>query len=151
MQGTKALLRGAYVTAIVMVLVLAACGNVSNVSTAAMVVSEKPASTATTGDPEIGRAIFHGEMKIDGMVPCQFCHYIESSHHSLVGPDMKGISRRAATRVPGLSAEAYLRQSIQEPDAYVVEGLPPGTMYHKYDTMLSDQHIEDLVAYLMTL
>ncbi|NJN66390.1 MAG: c-type cytochrome [Chloroflexaceae bacterium] len=145
------LLRGAYLAT--MFLLLVACGNVSNVSTAAMMVSEKPeVVTATTkGDPETGRAIFHGEMKIDGVVPCGFCHYIESPHHSLVGPDMKGIARRAATRVPGMSAEEYLRQSIREPDAYVVEGLPPGTMYHKYDSMLMDEHIEDLVAYLMTL
>jgi hypothetical protein len=35
---------------------------------------------------------------------------------------MLGISERAGTRLAGLAAVEYLRQSILEPSAYVVEG-----------------------------
>jgi len=38
------------------------------------------------------------------------------------GPSFQGISKRAGDRVPGLSAVEYLRQSIVDPSAYMVEG-----------------------------
>jgi mono/diheme cytochrome c family protein len=53
--------------------------------------------------------------------------------------------------VSGQSAEAYLRESIVDPDAYVVEGFTPGIMPSNYRTQLSDEQITDLVVYLMSL
>jgi hypothetical protein len=50
-----------------------------------------------------------------------------------------------------MSAAEYLRESIVEPDAYVVEGFQPGTMTGDFDTVLTEQEIDDLVAYLLTL
>lgn len=103
------------------------------------------------GNVDAGRAIFTGERKIEGFVPCAYCHYIEPGRHWLVGPNFHGIAKRAATRVPGMSAAEYLYESVRSPDAHVVKGLPPGTMFHGYDDRLTEEDVEDIVAYLMTL
>jgi NitT/TauT family transport system substrate-binding protein len=78
---------------------------------------------------------------------CAACHAIDSEA-VLVGPSLKGVGERAATRVEGLSAEDYLRQSIAEPGEVVVEGFQP--VMPEFDT-LSAGDLNDLVAYLMTL
>ena len=49
-----------------------------------------------------------------------------------------------------MSAEEYLRQSILEPDAYIVEGFPAGQMLPNLGEILSPQQIDDLVAFLLT-
>jgi len=53
--------------------------------------------------------------------------------------------------VPGLSAEGYLRESIINPDAHVLEGFFPGIMYQEFGEDLSEQEINDLVAFMLTL
>jgi hypothetical protein len=63
---------------------------------------------------------------------------------------MISISQRAGQRVPGLSAEAYLRQSILDPSAYVVSGFR-NIMYPHFKEKLSQQDLADLIAYLKTL
>jgi hypothetical protein len=44
-----------------------------------------------------------------------------------------------------------LRQSIEEPDAYVAEGFAQGLMPAALADELSAQELADLVAYLQTL
>ena len=64
---------------------------------------------------------------------------------------LAGIASQAGGRVPGMSAEEYLRQSILEPDAYIVEGFSAGTMPSVWDDELSEEQIESLVEYMLTL
>lgn len=111
----------------------------------------RPTREIVPGDVEAGRALFTGERKVAGFVPCSYCHYIEPTQHALVGPPLKGIAERAASRVPGMSAAEYLYESIVSPDARVVKGTPKGTMFHRYDNRLTKRDIEDIIAYLMTL
>jgi cytochrome c len=103
------------------------------------------------GNTQTGKAIFLGEKKIEGMLPCVVCHYVDNDQRVLVGPDLSGLGDRAGSRVAGQSAVEYLYASIRAPDAYVVEGFPAGTMNKKYDQNLTQQDVEDLVAYLLTL
>ena len=58
---------------------------------------------------------------------------------------------RAETRVPGLTAEEYLYESIVDPDAYVVDGFRAGQMLPIYEDRLSPDQIDALVTYLLTL
>ncbi len=51
----------------------------------------------------------------------------------------------------GKSAEEFLRESILNPDAVVTEGFTPGVMYQNYGNDLTEQEIDDLVAFLLTL
>jgi cytochrome c oxidase subunit 2 len=64
------------------------------------------------------------------------------------GPSWQGISGRAGDRVPGLSAEEYLRESIVDPKAYIVEGYV-GLM-QSYKFLLSEEDVDGLVAFILT-
>lgn len=81
---------------------------------------------------------------------CSTCHSLEPGV-TIVGPSLASIGSEAGTMVPGMSAEDYLRQSILEPDAYVTEGFPAGTMPQVWGNVLSTEQVNDLVAYLKTL
>ena len=81
---------------------------------------------------------------------CNTCHSLEPDV-TLVGPSLANIGTDAGSRVSGLSAEEYLRQSIVEPDTHIVEGFTPGIMPTTYGTQLTEEQINDLVAYLSTL
>ncbi len=158
MEGTEIMRIVFLMTAVVL---LAGCAAMSSSSgtapdtTTSSAVPSAAAAPATpepiTGDAESGRAIFMGEREIEGFLPCATCHYVDPDKYILVGPNMSGLGARAGTRVEGLSAAAYLRESIREPDAYVVEGFPAGTMNQKYDYNLTEEDVNDLIAYLMTL
>ncbi len=100
-------------------------------------------------DPVAGRKLFMGTT-LGTNTGCIVCHSLEPGRR-LVGPSLAGVATRAPTAVPGLSAEAYLRQSIVEPNAHVVEGYPPNQMPPNFAETLSEQQISDLVAFLLTL
>ena len=63
-----------------------------------------------------------GEKIFLGKGGCATCHGIGQKGR---GPDLAGVGTRAATRKPGMSAKAYLLESLIDPTAYVVEGFPP--------------------------
>jgi mono/diheme cytochrome c family protein len=85
-----------------------------------------------------------------GAPGCVTCHSLEEGV-TLVGPSHAGIGAAAGSRVPGMSAEEYLRQSIVDPDAHLEDNFSPGVMYQNFGTDLTEQQISDLVAFLMTL
>jgi hypothetical protein len=62
---------------------------------------------------------------------------------------MTGISERAGSRIEGMSAEDYLHQSILQPGEVLVPGFRP-VMPPTYGENLTEQDIEDIIAYLMT-
>ncbi len=88
---------------------------------------------------------------------CGACHKIGSLGEAhKVGPDLSTIGAVAATRIAGMTAEAYLRQSILAPNAYIVPDCPnapciANIMPRDYETRLSPQQIDTIVAYLLTL
>jgi nitric oxide reductase subunit C len=81
---------------------------------------------------------------------CITCHSLDEGV-VIVGPSMAGIATRAGSTVPGQSADEYLRDSILHPDAHLVEGFPAGTMPQVWGDELTDDQINQLVAYLLTL
>lgn len=107
------------------------------------------AHAGSLGDPEAGKALFH-QTSIREAPACSTCHSIESGK-VIVGPSLAGIASRAGERKAGMSAEAYLRESILDPNAYVVEGFSEGVMFQKFKDVLTEEEINDLVAYLLTL
>ena len=81
---------------------------------------------------------------------CDVCHSTRPGDDG-VGPSLAGIGERAATRIPGLTAEEYIRQSILEPDAYIVDGYRAGQMLDIYAERLTPGQIDSLIDYLMSL
>jgi cytochrome c2 len=105
-------------------------------------------STAV-GDPAAGEALFK-QATIDTAPGCSTCHSTQPDQ-VIVGPSLAGVASRAGERVEGETAEQYLRTSILDPNAYVVEGFSPGVMYQDFADVLTDTQVNDLVAYLQTL
>jgi cytochrome c oxidase subunit 2 len=90
------------------------------------------------GDPENGEALF-------SELGCVSCHSLDGTR--LVGPSMLDISERAGERVSDMDAEQYLRQSILDPCAHVVEGFTC-VMPQNFGERLEAQGLADLIAYL---
>jgi nitric oxide reductase subunit C len=108
-------------------------------------------SAGGAGDAERGKQLYNQVTIGPNAAPgCVTCHSIEPGK-VLVGPSHAGIATRAETEVPGQSAEEFLKESITNPNAHVTEGFASGVMYQNYAKDLTDQEINDLVAYLMTL
>jgi coenzyme F420-reducing hydrogenase delta subunit/NAD-dependent dihydropyrimidine dehydrogenase PreA subunit len=107
------------------------------------------ASARPTVDARAGERLF-AEAAVGTNAGCRICHSLRPGV-KLVGPSLAGVATRAETRVPGLPAEAYLRQSILTPDAYVVEGYPAGQMLPDLGKALLPEQLDDLVAFLLTL
>jgi mono/diheme cytochrome c family protein len=64
-----------------------------------------------------GEEIFHTKGT------CEICHRI--GQKGTRAPDLAGIGARAAKTKPGMSAKAYIIESLLQPTAYIVEGYPP--------------------------
>jgi mono/diheme cytochrome c family protein len=115
-----------------------------------------PTEVTALGDPARGEAIFQGGK---GAAPgCVTCHMV-AQDMVLIGPSMVGIADRAATREEGKTAEEYLRESILQPNAFLVPNTDVnvfsagGTslMFQQYADYLSEQDVNDLISYLLTL
>ncbi len=102
-----------------------------------------------SADPAAGERLFNGAT-LGASAGCQICHSLQPGVQ-LVGPSLAGVATRAETRVPDLTAEQYLLQSLVDPDAYVVEGFQAGQMRPDLAQALTQQQIDDLVAFLLTL
>ena len=119
---------------------LAACGN----GAAEEAEGEAGGANAAAGEDLFAEAI------IGSQAGCVTCHSLEPDT-VIVGPSMAGIAGRAGSTVSGLSAEEYLRQSILEPEAHLVDGFDSGLMPAALADELSEEQVDNLVAYLLTL
>ena len=109
---------------------------------------EEKALAAEMTTPEmvkVGREIMEGK----GL--CLTCHTIGKSG-ALRFPDLEGVGARAATRVPGMTDDEYLAQSLYEPTAFVVPGFPPAMQPMNQPPFgLTDQELLCVIAALQTL
>jgi hypothetical protein len=62
-------------------------------------------------------------------------------------PELSALPQVAGTRRPGLSAEAYVRESIRQPRAFRVPGF---TDIEMPTLPLTDQELDTLVDFLLT-
>ena len=119
-------------------LALTACGGGTDTS-----------NSGSGGDVKAGETLF-AKTVVGAQAGCITCHSLQANT-VIVGPSMAGIGTTAATRVSGLSAEAYIRQSILHPNDYIVEGFQPNIMVQVWEDELTAAQVDDLVAYLLTL
>jgi cytochrome c2 len=103
----------------------------------------------TLGNASNGAQIF--TQGVNQSPPCSSCHFVASSQTGFnLGPNLASIAERAANRVDGMNAEEYIHESIVDPRRYVVPGYR-NLMYPDYAEHISEQDIQDLAAYLLTL
>ncbi|HVR88190.1 MAG TPA: cytochrome c [Candidatus Limnocylindria bacterium] len=103
---------------------------------------------AACGEPRASGPIGRGRQVYQDK-NCAACHWIDSTG-STAGPDLTHIATVAAARRADQSAEAYIRESITDPGAYIVPGYPD-TMGRGLARSLSEEDLAALIAYLLTL
>jgi mono/diheme cytochrome c family protein len=123
--------------ALVLVVGLAACGGDGDVT--------EPEGGEATGDPTAGEQVYFEVAS----PACNTCHSLEAGE-TLVGPSLNNMGTVAATRVDGMSAEEYLHEAIVDPNAHVVEGFGANIMPATYGSQLTEEQLNDLVAFLLT-
>jgi cytochrome c oxidase subunit II len=81
---------------------------------------------------------------------CGGCHTLaDAGTSSSTGPSLDDLRRVAARRKPGMSATAYVRESIVEPDAFTPKGFSKGVMPNTFRRDLDPEQLDALVKYLL--
>ena len=114
----------------------------------AATATQSPAPTATprpeptpTPDAVNGEKVFLNNQ-------CSVCH--STGTNRVTGPGLEGLFARAESRGTGQTAEEYVRTSIIDPGAFVVDGFP-NAMPEGFGFFIPESDIQDLIAYLKTL
>jgi mono/diheme cytochrome c family protein len=119
-------------------------GSMAMVQAASATAAAGPPPTAA-GDP----AALGAQLVKD--YGCVACH--ASDDKRLVGPGWGGLYESSVSLADGSKVtadDAYLAESIRQPNAKIVAGYPPGVM-PAYDTLLKTEEVNAIVAYLHTL
>lgn len=123
---------------------------VAESTTSVTVSAEQLATAAAVGDIAAGEELFDQPVAgVPHSVSCASCHSATSAS-SRSGPVLEGMAVVAGTRVDGMPAVDYLRQSIVDPYAFTVEGDWAIAMPYQYPDALSEEQINNLVAFLLT-
>ncbi|MEE9178312.1 MAG: cytochrome c [Acidimicrobiia bacterium] len=118
-------------------------------TTTSTVSDEQLAAAAAVGDIAAGEELYNTEVDVGSWSPvCTTCHTLDGVDNSFA-PTHGGISKIAGERVEGMSAVDYLRQSIVDPLAFQVDAWPL-TMPKNYSEVLSEEQINNLIAFLLT-
>jgi mono/diheme cytochrome c family protein len=108
----------------------------------APIVPELQVAAELTDEQKLGSQLWTGKGA------CVGCHVI-GGVGGATGPPQTQMGAVAETRVPGESAEEYIRQSILQPQAYLVPGFAP--VMPSYQGILTDEEVNAIVSYLLTL
>lgn len=120
----------------VLALVLAGCGG---------------GGESAGGAVAAGEELFNQSV-IDSTPGCVTCHSLQPDE-VIVGPSLAGFAEEAEEEgeAEGMSAEEFVRQSIVDPDAEVMEGFNEGVMPGNYGDVLSAEQLDNLVEFLLSL
>ena len=91
-----------------------------------------------------GKAVFTGPGG------CSACHTLaDAGSTAKVGPDLDKVVADAAKYAKGQTAAAYIKTSIEDPNAFVVPGFPKSVMPQNFTQQLGPDKIDALVQYLL--
>ena len=80
---------------------------------------------------------------------CAGCHtFGPAGSNGTIGPSLDELKTQAGNIEPGKSAEEYVRESIEDPNAFVVKGYAANVM-PQFKGKLTDQQIQALVQYIL--
>lgn len=108
------------------------------------VESEVPERVEIGSDVTPQQLVSMGEELFEGAGGCVACHGRGTRAPQLMGE----IGARCGDRVEGMSCKEYLRESLVQPGAYVVDGFQP--IMPPADAQLSDGQVWALVAFLQS-
>jgi len=109
----------------------------------------QPAAAPGKGDAVNGEKVFNTQA-------CNACHSLKEGE-KIVGPSLYHVGQTAANRIKdsgyrgkAKTTEEYLRESMVDPNAYIVPGYAAGIMIQDFAKKLSPQDLQDLIAFLMS-
>lgn len=105
-------------------------------------------SLKTPPPPTLSPQVILGQRVFESY--CSRCHSTNEGS-IVVGPSLAGIATRASSRMEDMDAEMYIRHSILNPSEYTVEGFPEGAMPSSLKDDLSEEDLDAVVTYLLTL
>jgi cytochrome c oxidase subunit 2 len=111
----------------------------------------KPAAAPTPAAPGGANLAAQGKRVFTSAdAGCGACHTLaDAGTTGTVGPDLGKVVGDAKKYGKGQTPEAYIKQSIEDPNAFVVPGFPKGTMPTDFKTRLGPDKIDALVQYLI--
>jgi cytochrome c oxidase subunit 2 len=102
-----------------------------------------PGAAAAQDTSQMGREAFEAG-------GCGNCHTLAAAGgKARIGPNLDELARVAGERERGTSAAAYVKESILDPNAFVVKGFPRDTMPKDFKDQFSPEEIDALVSYLL--
>jgi mono/diheme cytochrome c family protein len=117
-----------------------------------------PPAEGASGDAENGMVVFQTSHTLpDGSAwACASCHSVTADQLRLIGPGLWNVSVRALDYGVSDSAEDYIHSSIINPQEFIApvgEGEPAWAlnMPEGWGDVLSEQELNDVIAYVMTL
>ena len=79
---------------------------------------------------------------------CAGCHtFSPAGSNGTIGPSLNELKTQAGNLEPGKSAEEYVRESIEDPSAFIVKGFP--NAMPPFKGKLTNQQIDALIQYLL--
>lgn len=137
------------------IVLTAACGGAAPAPTATSAPAPATTAPVATTAPPSGNG--GGDAASIGLTlvqsnGCAACHSIDGS--TILGPSWQGIYGREEHLTDGSSVivdDAYIRESIVDPNAKIVEGFQPNLMPATFGTTLSDADIDAIIAYMKGL
>jgi cytochrome c oxidase subunit 2 len=83
---------------------------------------------------------------------CNACHTVDGT--TSVGPTWQGLYQSQETLADGTAVtvdEAYLHESIVDPNAKITAGFAPGIMPQTFGEQLTEEQIQDLIEFIKSL
>jgi cytochrome c oxidase subunit 2 len=115
-------------------LLLAGCGGEKTVSPTGPVEGTLP--KAQPANPAEGKKVFDSN-------GCGSCHTLAAANATgKVGPDLDDALKG--------KDDAFIKESVTDPNAEIAQGFSPGIMPQSYGSQLTSQQLNDLVAFLKT-
>ena len=122
-------------------------------STSAPATTTAPAPTTTPatttspgggGNAAAGKAVFAAN-------GCASCHTFQPAGATgSVGPDLDTAPASDAKADNNMNLAAFIKESIDNPDAYIAKGYSKGVMPTTFGQSLSSTQLNDLVAFILS-
>ena len=98
-------------------------------------------ASAGLGEAKTGEQIFTA-------AGCAGCHtFGPAGSNGTIGPSLDELKTQAGNIEPGKSAEQYVRESLEDPGAFIVQGYP--NAMPSFKGRLTDEQIQALIDYLL--
>jgi cytochrome c551/c552 len=116
----------------------------SETTTSAKTTTSSGGGGGGGGDAAAGKAVFAAN-------GCASCHTFKPANATgTVGPDLDKAPAADAKADNNMELADFIKESIEDPDAYIAKGYTKGIMPTTFDESLSGKQMNDLVAFIVS-